>query len=166
MYERTIPNIIHGLRSLDALLVKAEAHCEARKLEPAALLQFRLFPDMFPLQRQVQIATDFAKGCGARLSGGQVPSFPDQEKTFAELRERIAKTISYLNEIKSASLNGAESRSLTVRVGRDQEQTLQGEEYYNRMVLPNFYFHLATAYNILRHNGVEIGKGDFLGRGL
>jgi uncharacterized protein len=166
MYSRTIPNIIHGLKSLSALLSKAEEHCTTRKIEPDALLHFRLFPDMFPLSRQVQIATDFAKGCGGRLSSGQAPSFADTEKTFAELRERIAKTIVYLETIKSSALDGAEGRSLVVRVGRDQEQTMQGEDYYNRMVLPNFYFHIATVYNILRHNGLDVGKGDYLGRGL
>jgi hypothetical protein len=166
MHERTIPYLVHGLKSLDALLRKAEAHCEARKIDPAALLNFRLYPDMFPFTRQVQLVTDFAKGCGARLAAIPVPSYADEEKTFAELHERIAKTLAFLSSIDTKKLVGAATRNVTVRSSRTEELTLSGEVYFNRFVLPNFYFHLATAYSILRHNGVELGKGDFLGRNL
>jgi uncharacterized protein len=166
MHNRTIPDVIHGLKSLENLLQKAEAHCDSRKIDHSAILQFRLFPDMFTFARQVQLVTDFAKGCGARLAGMQVPSYADEEKTFSELHGRIAKTILFLDSLKPEDFANAASRDLTIRVSRDQEKTMPGEQYYNRIVLPNFYFHLATAYNILRHNGVEVGKGDFLGRNL
>jgi hypothetical protein len=166
MYNCTIPNLQHGLKSLDAMLAKAEAHIEAKKLKPEAILNFRLFPDMFPFVQQVQLVTDFAKGCGARLSGIPVPSFPDVETTFPELHARIAKALDFLNTVDKAKLADAETRNVTVRVGRNEEAVMTGEEYYNRAVLPNFYFHLATAYAILRHNGVELGKSDFLGRNL
>jgi uncharacterized protein len=160
----SIQAVIHQLKALDALLTKAEAHCESKKIEPNAILTFRLYPDMFTFTRQVQLTTDFAKGCAARLSGQAVPSYADEEKTFAELHARVAKTIAFASGIDAAAFKGAEARSVTVRVGRNEEKTMLGSEYFNRMALPNFYFHLATAYNILRHNGVELGKNDFLGR--
>jgi uncharacterized protein len=166
MYERTVPHLLHGLKSLDALLVKAEAHCETRKIEPDALLAFRLYPDMFAFVRQVQLVTDFAKGCAARLSGTTVPSFEDSEKSFPDLHARVAKTVAFLEGIEASKFNGAEKKSVTVRIGRNEEVQMVGDMYYNRVVLPNFYFHLATAYNILRHNGVELGKGDFVGRSI
>ncbi len=166
MYDRTIPNLVHGLKSLDAVMKKAEAHCEAKKIDPVSLLNFRLFPDMFAFTRQVQLVTDFAKGCGARLAGIAVPSYADEEKTFAELHARIEKTITFLNSLDASKFDGADKRNVTVRVGRNEELTMSGEAYFNRVVLPNFYFHAATAYNVLRHNGVELGKSDFLGRNL
>jgi uncharacterized protein len=166
MYDRTVPHLIHGLKSLEALLKKAEAHCEARKINPDALLNFRLFPDMFPFTQQVQLVTDFAKGCGARLSAISVPSYADVEKTFPELHGRIAKTVAFLEGLDTSKFNDADKRPVTVRVSRNEEATMSGDMYYNKFVLPNFYFHLATAYNILRHNGVELGKRDFLGRDL
>jgi uncharacterized protein len=166
MLDRTVPHLLHGLKSLDALLSKAEAHCETRKINPDALLNFRLYPDMFAFTQQVQLVTDFAKGCGARLTGIAVPSFADVEKSFPELHSRIAKTVAFLEELDASKFNGADKRPVTVRVSRNEEATMSGDMYYHTFVLPNFYFHLATAYNILRHNGVELGKRDFLGRNL
>ncbi len=166
MYAVSMPFILHGLKTLDALLAKAEAHCEAKKIKPEAILSFRLFPDMFPFINQVQLVTDFSKGCAARLSGQSVPSYADEEKTFSELHARVAKTIAFVSSVDATSLVGAESRPVTIRVGRTEEKTFSGADYFNGFVLPNFYFHLATAYNILRHNGVELGKNDYMGRTL
>ncbi len=165
MYDSSIAPLSHSLKSLSVILKKAEAYCEARKIDPNAVLTARLFPDMFPLVRQVLLACDFAKGCGARLAGLPVPSFPDEEKTFAELQARIAKTLDFIGGIKREQFDGAATRTVTVKIaGKDME--LKGPDYLSSVVLPNFYFHLTTAYNILRHNGLEIGKGDFLGRNL
>jgi uncharacterized protein len=163
MYDTSVPFILKGLDALDALLTKAEAHCAAKKIDPQAILGFRLFPDMFAFTKQVQLVTDFAKGCGARLSGIPVPSFADEEKTFEELHARIAKTKSFFNGIDKSAFKDAATRPVTLKVA-GKEMTLPGDQYYGTYFLPNFYFHLATAYNILRHNGVEIGKGDFVGR--
>ena len=165
MFDSSIVPLSHSLKALAAILKKAEAYCEARKIDPNALLAARLFPDMLPLTRQVQIATDQAKGCGARLTGIAVPSFPDEEKTFAELQARIAKTLDFLGGLKREQFADAATRTVSVKIaGKDME--LKGAAYLSSVVLPNFYFHMATAYNILRHNGLEIGKGDFLGRNL
>ena len=166
MYDISVPVIIHGLKSLSALLKKAEAHCEARKIKPEALVNFRLFPDMFPLSAQVQLASDFAKGVGARLSGTANPAYADEEKTFPELQARIAKTIAFLEALDRKLFDGASTRMVKVRLSRDLEKDMTGEAYFNRFALPNFYFHMTTAYNILRHNGVELGKGDFMGRAV
>ena len=165
MFESSIAPLSHSLKSLSAILKKAEAHCEAGKIDPNALLSARLFPNMFPLIRQVQVACDHAKGCGARLAGIPVPSFPDEEKTFAELQARIAKTLDFIGSLKREQFAGAATRTVTIKIGgKDTEMT--GAAYLSSAVLPNFYFHMTTAYNILRHNGVELGKGDFLGRNL
>jgi uncharacterized protein len=163
MYDMTIPYLTHYLKALSTILKKAEAHCEARKIDPNALLTFRLYPDMLPFIRQVLIATDFAKGCGARLTGIAVPSFPDEEKTFAELQARIAKTIDFIGGLKKEDFASSATRDVTIKVG-GKDTTMSGAQYYSGFVIPNFYFHLATAYNILRHNGVELGKADFMGR--
>lgn len=164
MYDTTIPVIIHGLKATATLLKKAEEHCEAKKIAPEALLQFRLFPDMFPLTRQVMLVTDFAKGIGARLSGTAIPSFPDTETTFAELQARITKCIGFLESLDKAAFADAATRLVKVRIARDVEKEMPGSEYFNSFALPNFYFHMTTAYNILRHNGVVLGKQDFMGR--
>ena len=166
MFDISVPVIIHGLKALSAILKKAEAHCEARKIKPEVLVAFRLFPDMLPFSSQVQLASDFAKGVGARLSGTDNPSFADEEKTFAELQARIAKTISFLESLDRSLFEGAERRVVKIRLSRDTEKEMTGQEYFNRYALPNFYFHITTAYNILRHNGVELGKGDYLGRNI
>jgi uncharacterized protein len=164
MYDVTIPVIIHSLKATATLLKKAEEHCAAKNIAPEALLQFRLFPDMFPLTRQVMLVTDFAKGIGARLSGVANPSYPDTETTFAELQARIAKCIAFLEGLDKKAFAGAETRMVKVRISRDVEKEMTGADYFNMQALPNFYFHMTTAYNILRHNGVELGKKDFMGR--
>jgi hypothetical protein len=163
MFDSSIPYLVHSLKVLSSLFKKAEAHCEARKIDPNALLTARLYPDMLPLIRQGQLTCDFAKGCGARLAGIPVPSFPDEEKTFAELQARIAKTLDFIGSIRREQFDGAATRTVTVKVG-GKDTEFAGAAYFSGFVLPNFYFHLTTAYNILRHNGLEIGKGDFLGR--
>ena len=165
MYDSSIVPLSHSLKALAAILKKAEAYCETRKIDPNALLTARLFPDMLPFIRQILIASDHAKGCGARLAGIAVPSFPDEEKTFAELQARIAKTLDFIGGLKREQFAGAATRTVTIKIGgKDTEMT--GAAYLSSAVLPNFYFHMTTAYNILRHNGVELGKGDFLGRNL
>jgi uncharacterized protein len=163
MFDTSIPYLTHYLKALSTILKKAEAHCEAKKIDPNALLMFRLFPDMLPFTRQVQIACDFAKGCGARLAGVAVPSYADDEKSFADLQARIAKTLEFIGGFTKDQLAGSAARDVTIKVG-GKETTMPGAQYYSGFVVPNFYFHLTTAYNILRHNGVELGKGDFLGR--
>ena len=163
MYKDSIPYILHNLKVTSELLHKAEAHCTARKIEPAVMLSLRLFPDMFDLMRQVQLVTDFAKGCGARLSGATNPAFADVEKTFEELQARLAKCIAFLESLNEADFAGAATRSITLKVA-GKERTMSGHEYFNSYALPHFYFHMTTVYNILRHNGVELGKGDFISR--
>ncbi len=163
MFDTSIPYLTHYLKALSTILKKAEAHCEGKKIDPNVLLNFRLFPDMLAFMRQVQIACDFAKGCGARLAGAAVPSYADDEKSFADLQARIAKTVEFIGGFTKEQLAGAASRTVTIKVG-GQDRTMTGEEYLSGFVLPNFYFHITTAYNILRHNGVELGKGDFMGR--
>ncbi|MGJ4929908.1 DUF1993 domain-containing protein [Bradyrhizobium sp. HKCCYLS2038] len=162
-YDSTVPAYIQILGSLSGLLSKAEAHCEAKKIAPEVLLGARLYPDMLPLSRQIQLACDFAaKGC-ARLSHSDVPSTPDTETSFAELRQRLAKTVDYLKTFTPAQFEGADSRDVTFPSGPNTTLTLKGQEFVNRVSFPNFYFHAAIAHGILRHNGVEIGKRDFLG---
>lgn len=165
MFDSSIVPMSHSLKALAAILKKAEAYCEAKKIDPNALLTARLFPDMLPLTRQVQLVTDHAKGCGARLAGIANPSFPDEEKTFAELQARIGKTLDFVGGLKKAQFDGAATRMVTIKVG-GKDVELTGATYLSSSALPNFYFHVTTAYNILRHNGLEVGKGDFLGRNL
>ena len=162
-YDATVPAFLQILGSLTGLLTKAEAHCKAKNIQPDVLLAARLFPDMLPLSKQIQLACDFAaKGC-ARLAHIDVPSTPDTEKTFEELRQRLAKTSDYLKTFKPAQFEGAESRDVTFPAGPERTITLKGQEFLNRFAFPNFYFHAAIAHGILRHNGVEVGKRDFLG---
>jgi uncharacterized protein len=163
MYQASAPRFSHGLRNLSALLDKAQAHCEAKKIEPGALTAFRLYPDMFPLARQVQIACDTAKGAVARLAGVEIPKHEDTEQTFAELRARIDKTVAFIDGVKPAQIDGSEEKEIVLKM-RSGEVRLAGLQYLMASAYPNFYFHLTTAYNILRHNGVEIGKRDFLGK--
>lgn len=149
------------LGGLSALLDKAEAHCTARNIKPEAILQFRLYPDMFPFVKQVQLACDFAARAAARLAGAEPKSFPDTETTFAELKARVEAARDYIRSFPAAAYDGADARVITLKMrGRDVE--MPGEQYYCVYSLPQFYFHLTTAYNILRHNGVEIGKLDFM----
>jgi uncharacterized protein len=165
MYETTIPFLQHSLKAMSAILAKAEAHCEAKKIDPAALLNFRIYPDMLPFTRQITLATDFAKGCGARLAGIPVPSFEDTEKTFPDLKARIAKTLDFLGSLKPEQFKDAAARTVTLKVAGN-DMSMPAPEYFQGFAIPNFHFHLTTAYNILRHNGVEIGKFDYMGRGL
>lgn len=161
MHDASIGVLVHAFAALSGLLNKAAAHAEAKKIDPAVFLQARLAPDMFPLIRQVQIATDTAKGCGARLAQVDVPSYPDTETTFPELQARIAKTVAFLRGLDPARVTGSEDRNVTLKMGSG-DRTFTGRDYLLRFVLPNFFFHAATAYAILRHNGVEIGKMDYL----
>jgi hypothetical protein len=151
------------LTNLDNVLKKAEADCETRKIDPSVLVNARLAPDMFPLVRQVQIMTDQAKGGASRLAGLEPPKWPDEEKTFADLHARLAKTIAYLNTFKPAQFDGAETRKIELKFPNASFSFI-GKDYLPTNLLPNFYFHYTTAYAILRHNGVQIGKGDYLGR--
>ena len=161
MHSASAPAFVQTLSALSKIIEKAAGHCAAKKIEPAALLDARLFPDMFAFTRQVQIACDFAKNTMARLAGIDPPKFPDEEKTFDELTTRIAKTIDYVKTITPQQVNGSEDKEITLPVGGKQ-MTFKGEPYLVNVALPNFYFHATTAYDILRHNGVELGKRDFL----
>jgi len=162
MYQASAPRFVHMLNNLSAMLDKAQAHAEAKKLDPAALTTFRLFPDMFPLLRQIQVACDVAKGTVARLAGVDVPKHEDTEQTFDELKARIAKTVAFINTIKPEQIDGSDDKDITVKLGK-QEYRFKGMQYLLNWAHPNFYFHATTAYNILRHNGVELGKKDFVG---
>ena len=155
-------HFIHSLTALSVILAKAEAHAEAKKLKPDVLPNLRLIADMFPLWRQVCIVTDHAKGASARLAGLEVPSYPDTETTLAELQARIAKTIAFLRTIPDSAFEGAEAGTITVKAG-PRELTFPALQYLHGYAVPNFYFHMSTAYNILRANGVDVGKVDFLG---
>lgn len=163
MYDASLPLFIRMLGNLSAILHKAEAYAAERKIEPGALLNARLAPDMYPLLRQVQIASDSVKGCAARLAGIDIPSYADSESSFAELQARIAKTQAFLGSVTATQLAGSEGKSITLNFP-GMELKFTGQEYLLHFVLPNFYFHLTTAYAILRHNGLDIGKMDFLGR--
>lgn len=161
VYASFIPVVIHHLQGLSRILDKAEQHCEAKKYDQAVMLNVRLFPDMFPLIKQVQIATDMVKGGAARLAGIENPKFADDESSFAELRTRIATLVEFLSGLSVEQFEGAEARDIQLTVG-GREMQFTGVNYLNQWVLPNFYFHKATTYNLLRHNGVELGKRDFL----
>ncbi len=143
-------------------LKKAAIFAESKKIDPSVLINARLAPDMYPLSRQIQIASDGVKGCAARLAGVEIPSFADTETTFPELQERIAKTIAFLKSVTPAQIDGSEERDVTLKI-RGTETTLKGQPYLLHFVIPNLFFHTSIAYAILRHNGVELGKQDFLG---
>ena len=162
MYSASAPVFKQILGSLSAIIDKAEAHALAKKIEPDALLQARLFPDMFPFARQVQIACDFAKGAAARLGGVEVPKYDDTEVSFADLKERIAKTLAFVASVPQDGIEAAADRDITTGSGEKTKQW-KGQTYLIHYALPHFYFHATTAYDILRHNGVEIGKKDFVG---
>ncbi|MEE7626370.1 DUF1993 family protein [Methylobacter sp. Wu8] len=162
MYQASIPVFVRMLGNLSAILDKAAAHAEAKKIDPAIFVNARLTPDMYPLSRQVQIATDMVKGCAARLAGIEVPRYEDNETTFAELQARIAKTKAFLQSVSAEQIDGSKDRKITLKFG-SRELNLLGQAYLLDFVLPNFHFHLTTAYAILRHNGVEIGKKDYTG---
>ena len=163
MYQASVPAIVQMLNALSAILDKAAAHAEAEGIEPAALINARLAPDMHPLARQVMMATDHAKGMTARLSGRDVPKYEDTETTFDELKARIAKTIAFVKSVPASEIDGAEERPVTMTLGSGRKLEFTGERYLVHFALPNFYFHVTTAYDILRHKGLEIGKRDFMG---
>lgn len=163
MYSVFMPATTRALNNLIGILDKIAAHAEARKIDPAVLINSRLFPDMFPLSRQVQIATDMVKGGAARLAGQTPPSFEDNEASIPDLVARVRKTLDYLATFTPAQIDGSEERPITLKM-RQGELNFRGEDYLLGYVLPNMYFHVTTAYAIARHNGVELGKADFLGK--
>ncbi len=163
MYNASIPVMIKMLGNLEAILDKAIVHAAARKIDDAAFVDARLYPDMFTFARQIRVATDMSKGAGARLAGIDIPKFEDNEKTLPELKARLRKAVDFLATLTPAQIDGTEARAITLTVGGNT-MNFKGLDYLNHWVLPNFYFHVTTAYNLLRHGGVEIGKMDFLGK--
>jgi hypothetical protein len=162
MYQASAPRFAHTLSNLSAILDKAKAHAEAKKVDELVLTSSRLYPDMFPLSRQVQIACDTAKGAVARLAGVEIPKHEDTEKSFDELKARIAKTLEFIATVKPAQVDGTEDKQIVLKLGGN-DMTFKGMQYLLGFAWPNFYFHATTAYDILRHNGVEVGKRDFVG---
>jgi hypothetical protein len=163
MYAQSVPFLLKNLSSMTKILKKAEAFCDTRKLDKSVVLGLRTYPDMLPLTAQILILCDQAKGCAARLSGTEIPKYADDEKTFEELYARIAKTADFIKSIDAKKFDGAATRTVTLKVG-GKDVELSGNDYLNGAVWPNHYFHMATAHNLMRSIGVEIGKGDFLGR--
>ena len=163
LYQASIPVFIRGLENLSRIIEKGAMHAVARQIDPAVFLQSRLYPDMFPLLRQVQIASDTAKGAGARLAGVEVPGMPDTEASFLELQQRIDRTVHFLRSLKPEQIDGQEGRRVTLSTRTRGDLEFNGQDYLLAFALPNFFFHLSTAYGILRHNGVELGKLDYLG---
>ena len=163
MYQASVPRFVNILGNLSNILDKAQAHVDARKIEPAALTTYRLFPDTLPMAQQVQIACDAAKGVVARLAGVEIPVHEDNEKTLADLKARIAKTIAFIQTVTPRQIDGTEDKEIVIK-RHDQETRYKGMQFLLGHALPNFYFHVTTAYNILRHNGIEIGKRDYLGK--
>lgn len=162
MYQASVPVFLKTLGNLSQILAKAEAYATAKKIDPVVLINARLAPDMFPLARQVQIASDGVKGFAARVAGVEIPSYPDTETTFAELQARIAKTVDFLKTFTPEQIDGTEEKTITLKAG-GTERSFTGRDYLLHFVIPNFFFHVTTAYGILRHNGLEVGKKDFLG---
>jgi uncharacterized protein len=165
MYTASVPVFQHMLRNLSHILDKAQAHCEARKIDPAALTTFRLAPDMLPFTRQIQIACDAAKNGVARISGVEAPKFEDNEATFDELKARIQKTLAYLESVPASALDGTDDKDITFPIGREKTRTMKAQAYLSTWAQANLFFHITTAYAILRHNGVELGKSDYLAGG-
>jgi hypothetical protein len=163
MYQASVPRLINSMRNLSSILDKTQAYIDAKKIDPAALLQFRLFPDMLNLTRQIQIATDTAKGVVARLAGVEIPAYEDNETSVAELQARIAKTIAFIEEFTPAQIDGTEDKAIVTKRG-DKETHYTGIQFLLGHAIPNVYFHVSIAFAILRHNGVEIGKRDYLGK--
>jgi hypothetical protein len=163
IYSASVPVFKQMLTALSEVLRKAEVHVAEKNIEPNALLQARLFPDMFPLVRQVQIAADFSKGVSSRLAGVEVPSWPDTEVTFADLQALIAKALAHIGTLDATQFEGSENKEIVLRPGTPKEKKLTGSAYLQHYGLPQFFFHVTTAYAILRHNGVEIGKRDYMG---
>jgi hypothetical protein len=163
LYSATVPVFKQMLLALSEVLKKGEEHAQNRKFDPAVLLQSRLFPDMLPLVRQVQIACDFAKSVPARIAGVEVAAYEDSEQSFAELQQRIAKTLALIEGMTAEQLNGSTVKEVVLRPGTPKEKKLTVEDYALKYGMPQFFFHVTTAYNLLRHNGVEIGKKDYMG---
>ena len=161
-HQAALPPVLQILAAVSAILDKAAKHCEARKIDPAVLLNYRLAPDMLPLVRQVQIMTDQAKGMAARLAGLEVPTYAESETSFADLKVRIAKTVDFVKSVDPAAIDAGADREITLKAGGN-EYKFTGTRYLTSWVFPNFYFHATTTYDILRHCGVELGKRDFLG---
>jgi uncharacterized protein len=164
MYASSIPVFKQMLGGLAAILTKAEAHTTEKNIDPAALTQARLFPDMFPLSKQVQIACDFARGVSARLAGAEVPKYDDNERTFDELRGLIARSIGFIDSFSPTQFEDAAQREIVTRPGTPKERRFNGQSYLLSYGLPQFFFHVTTAYALLRHNGIEIGKRDYMGQ--
>ncbi len=162
MYQASVPRFVNILGNLSNILDKAQALVDAKKIDDAILTNYRLYPDMLPMATQVRIACDTVKGVVARLAGVDIPVFEDNEKTLADLKARIAKTIAYVQTFSAGQIDGSEDRAIVVKRG-DKETHYKGLQFLLGHATPNFYFHVTTTYNILRHNGVEIGKRDYLG---
>ena len=162
MYSASVPVFVRMLGNVGTWLDKAEAHAAAKKFDSSVYLAARLAPDMLPFPKQIQIACDAAKFCVARLAGSEAPKFEDSETSISELRERIAKTVAYVRSVPAAQIDGSDARNISVP-RRDGSMTMTGEDYLRQFVLPNFYFHVTMTYALLRHCGVDLGKGDFLG---
>jgi hypothetical protein len=162
MYQASVPRFVNILNNLTGILNKTQAHIDAKKIADATLTGYRIFPDMLPMSAQVQIACDAAKGVVARLSGVENPAFEDNEKTLAELIARIAKTIAFIQSVPADKIDGTEDKDIIIKRG-EKETHYKGMQFLLGHAVPNFYFHVTTTYAILRHNGVEIGKRDFLG---
>jgi len=162
MYQVSIPRFVHMLNNLSAILDKAHVYAESRKIDPATLPSARLFPDMLPLTAQVRIACDAANGVATRLAGVTGPTFEDNEKTIADLKARVEKTVAFLKTITASQIDGTEDKDVVVRTG-GQDVPYKGQQFLLARAIPNFYFHVSTAYDILRHSGLEIGKRDYLG---
>jgi hypothetical protein len=162
MFQASVPRLVNMLGNLSNILDKAQAHVEAKKLDPATLTNYRLFPDMLPMKSQVQIACDTAKGVVARLAGVEIPVYEDNEQTLFDLKARIAKTIAFVQAMTPAQIDGTEDKEIVVKRG-EKETRYKGMQFLLGHALPNVYFHITTTYNILRHNGIEIGKRDYLG---
>lgn len=163
MYTHSVPVFKQLLTALKAILAQADAHAAAHSIEPDALLQARLYPDMFPLVKQVQIAADFSRGISARLAGIEVPVHEGKENSFADLDALLAATLEFLDGVKSAQFDGSDTKEIVLRPGTPKEKKLSGQAYLANYGLPQFFFHVTTAYNLLRHNGLSIGKRDYMG---
>ena len=163
MYNHSVPVLKQMLTALKTILAQADAHVAAKSIEPDALLQARLYPDMFPLVKQVQIAADFARGISARLAGVDVPSFESTEKSFADLDALLNQTLAFIDRVNVSQFEGSETKEIVLRPGTPKEKKLSGQTYLANYGLPQFFFHVTTAYDILRHNGLPIGKRDYMG---
>jgi hypothetical protein len=164
IYASSVPVFKQMLGGLSAVLAKAETHAVEKNIEPTAFTQARLFPDMFPLSKQIQIACDFARGVSARLAGVEVPKYDDNERTFGELRELIASSLLFVDSLTEAQFKDAAQREIVLRPGTPKERRFDGQAYLLSYGLPQFFFHVTTAYALLRHNGIEIGKRDYMGQ--